>query len=274
MEKFGNIYTNSSSHYNPTFNQRMAMSVADQVALAADNRLGYNLGVKLSSNTPAVLHDMGIVDRPIFIKVHHVADAVKPFNDDLHHHGLTQEQVVDAVNKMGNPLFVFDSDKKDDSICVFLNDFGPSAQGINDSPLLVTLHLDGYEKDENKVDQNVHYVTGLYGKRIGALFQQLGYAIAENRLLYVDKEQLAQVAEQFGRMSQYNHAGLEDIPSKAILHSSHAAEFVKNNKEHADNYYKSGQSRIDDFKRKHDEAVRKQTREQGKIVVQGNIFDR
>lgn len=297
----GNVFANTQRKHAYSYDERLAISTKNQIEMVQNGTFYSWQGVKMANNTPGILTSMGCPDLPVMMSPEKILGCLAPFDDMKHQHGLTADQVLGAMAKVNDAVFIYDSlndmSGKNDTICAFLDDFGPSLNGTLDAPLLLTIHLNGYERDtDGRPEQAVNYVTGLYGKRPDGFFSQLGKALESGKLLYVNTERVCEIAEEMGmryKINSLRNKGLFELPSKQVLKQSLAAENTRNNSQEYNEYYKAGNSAFDRIKRQHNDAIRAQEQaekrirpvnpggnpyqteaEKQKPRVVGNIFDR
>lgn len=135
-------------------------------------------GVRMLDNTPAVLQSVGLDDLPVLIGVKHCVKAQNAFNDELNDHGIPLATLEQVPEYLGKPAFIFDSEKRRDTVVAVLNLYDPM-----DQPLFVCIHCNG-----DQYGEKVNYITGLYGKRKDGVAANYKRAIRDGRLLYVNKE--------------------------------------------------------------------------------------
>ena len=150
------------------------------------------VGVQVRANTPTILCEIGCNNYPMFVGQNHILNAVAEFNELNHTHGLSADLLEQIPEKMGNPIFVFDSLTRPDSICMMLDLYDDMNQ-----PIVVSIHLNGFEKiNGEKVD--VNYITSIYGKHHTGVLALMHRAIDNDKLLYVNKKEYLKVVKKLG----------------------------------------------------------------------------
>ena len=120
----------------------------------------------------------------------HLKDAVAQRDDNKHRHGLSVEQIKTIPEKLINPIMIYDSFSRNDSVVAVINDFDQS-----NNPIIVSIKPDGvgrYEVEE--IESN--FVTSIYSKE--NFKETFNRSISEDKLLYCDKKQTQEMFERWG----------------------------------------------------------------------------
>jgi len=179
----------------------------------------------ISYETPRVLLDLGLEDRPITFGQGHIVKALEPFDEGRHRHGLTVEQVRRIGMRLLDPCAVMRIENEGaPGIAVLLPELGPL-----DRPLYAPIKLDAksilpYQSGA----RDAYHVLSVYGMyelftepdRLRAacagrgglgeervIRSQLDRALMRGDLLYVNSGLLAETAEKAGYAvpSAYEH---------------------------------------------------------------------
>ena len=111
-------------------------------------------------------------------------------DDNKHRHGLSVEQIKTIPEKLINPIMIYDSFSRNDSVVAVINDFDQS-----NNPIIVSIKPDGvgrYEVEE--IESN--FVTSIYSKE--NFKETFNRSISEDKLLYCDKKQTQEMFERWG----------------------------------------------------------------------------
>lgn len=112
-------------------------------------------------DTPQILIDVGCQQLPIFYTQRHLRDALKAkgnIGESIHHHGLTTEQIKNIPIELQNPVMVYDSLSRNDSIVVVT-----SERDKDNSPIIAVLRPNGSAKyNLEVVDSN--FLLSVHGR--------------------------------------------------------------------------------------------------------------
>ena len=150
------------------------------------------VGVQVRSDTPSILCKMNCNNLPMYVGQIHILNALTDFNDGKHTHGLSAELLSQIPEKMENPIFVFDSLTRPDSICMMLDLYDDMNQ-----PIVVSIHLNGFE-NINGEKTDVNYITSISGKHHTGVLALMHRAVDNNKLLYVNKKEYLKVVRKLG----------------------------------------------------------------------------
>ena len=154
------------------------LTYAQAVELANDSSLEFG-DILVAEQTPDYIVNLGCPQLPLAIASRHLVKAMSTFDDHGHNHGISAEVMAEIPEAINHPAFVFDSDKRPDSICLMLDLYDDF-----DQPILIGIHLNGYVEENGEI-RHVNYITSIYGKRRDGACGQYSRALKENRLLYV-----------------------------------------------------------------------------------------
>ncbi len=164
-------------------------SFAEQVDESLSGKLPFYTNLKLG-DTPEILISAGLRQLPMLYTQKHLKDAVAQRDDNKHRHGLSVEQIKTIPEKLINPIMIYDSFSRNDSVVAVINDFDQS-----NNPIIVSIKPDGvgrYEVEE--IESN--FVTSIYSKE--NFKETFNRSISEDKLLYCDKKQTQEMFERWG----------------------------------------------------------------------------
>ncbi|MCC8042587.1 MAG: hypothetical protein LIO69_03620, partial [Oscillospiraceae bacterium] len=160
-------------------------------------------------DTPQILLDVGCKQLPMLYTQRHLELAIMPKNSKMHHHGLTIEQMKSIPEKLIEPVMIFDSISRKDSIIAVLND----VDSDND-PIVVTIQPNGKGTYELHT-QDSNFVTSIYGRENFERFIQ--NTINADSVLFYDKQKSQ---ELFSVLGLQFPKGLNNLDSNTIIHKS------------------------------------------------------
>lgn len=131
-------------------------------------------------DTPAILLDAGCEQLPMLYSQKHLRKAVRPYNDKTHDHGLSVEQIKKLPDLIRDPVMIFDSATRNDSIVLVT-----SETDANRNPIIISIHPNGIGTYE-LAQINSNYVTSVYGKNNFSSF--IDHVLEDQRMLYCDRE--------------------------------------------------------------------------------------
>lgn len=131
-------------------------------------------------DTPSILLDIGCEQLPMLYSQKHLRKAVRPQNNKTHDHGLSVDQIKKLPDLISNPVMIFDSATRNDSIVLVT-----SETDANRNPIIISIHPNGigtYELEQI----NSNYITSVYGKNNFSSFTD--HVLEDHRMIYCDKE--------------------------------------------------------------------------------------
>ena len=163
-------------------------------------------------DTPQILLDVGCEQLPIFYTQHHLNDAIKPkgrTGESIHHHGLDIKQIKSIPHLLQEPVAVYDSLSRDDSIVILTSELDKEK-----CPIIAIIKPDGKAKYELKI-MNSNFLLSIYGHE--NIESQLKRAVADDKLLFIDKEKSQELFRVLGlQLSK----GVNDLDFNTIIHKS------------------------------------------------------
>lgn len=163
---------------------------AEQVDEALSGKIPFYSSLKVC-NTPKILVDIGCKQLPMLYTQKHLRDALhEKSSKNPHWHGLTIEQVKNLPVFLQEPVIVFDSLTRDDSVMMILSETD------NDNlPLVVSVKPNGQGRyNLEQIDSN--FITSIYGK--DNFSRYIENIIKNDKLLFINKEKSQKLFERWG----------------------------------------------------------------------------
>ena len=160
-------------------------------------------------DTPQILLDVGCEHLPMLYTQKHLKDALMPLNGKKHQHGLTEKQIKLLPKLLEEPVMVFDSLSKNNSVIVVT-----SERDTIDNPVIISVKPNGSGRYElEQVDSN--FITSVYGRNnFENLFRRV---VNQDKLLFIDKTKSQDLFERWGE--QYSEL-TNNLDFNIIIHQS------------------------------------------------------
>ena len=186
-------------------------SFAEQVDdVLAGNANRYN-DLKVC-DTPQILLDVGCEQLPMFYTKRHLHDALKPkgnTGESIHYHGLNAEQIKKMPMLLENPVIIYDSLSRNDSIIIVTSELDNEKM-----PIIAAIKPNGKAKyDLELVESN--FVMSFHGRN--NFENQINRAVEQNKVLYYNKEKSQ---ELFSVLGLQLSKGLNILDSNIIIQQS------------------------------------------------------
>lgn len=160
-------------------------------------------------DTPKILLDIGCEQLPMLYTQRHLREALKPKDEHTHAHGLSIEQIKRMPEFLADPVMVFDSFSRNDSIIVVSSELD-----LDNNPIVISVHPDGKGKYElQTVDSN--FITSMYGKDNFENF--LNRMIADDKVLFANEKKSQELFRVLGLQSS---KGVNNLDFNIIIHQS------------------------------------------------------
>ena len=183
-------------------------SFAEQVDASLNGTLPFYTSLKVC-DTPQILLDVGCEQLPMLYTQKHLKNAVKPVDEKNHQHGLEIEQIKKLPNLLSNPVMVFDSPNRNDSIIVVTTEYDKE-----NNPIIASIKPNGsgrYEVEE--ISSN--FITSVYGRNnFPEYFKKI---VQTDNLLFCDKMKSQEMFERWGE--QYSEL-TNTLDFNTIIHQS------------------------------------------------------
>lgn len=163
---------------------------AEQVDEALSGKIPFYSSLKVC-NTPKILVDIGCKQLPMLYTQKHLRDALhEKSSKHPHWHGLTVEKIKNLPVLLQEPVIVFDSLTRDDSVMMVLS------ESDNDNlPLIVSIKPNGQGRyNLEQIDSN--FITSIYGK--DNFSRYIENIIKNDKLLFINKEKSQKLFERWG----------------------------------------------------------------------------
>ena len=183
----------------------LAAEAVDTLSESRNPRNNIRIGT-----TPQILMDLGCEQLPMLYTQQHLRDAIHEKDRNQKHHGLPLEIINRLPLILSNPVIVYDSLSRDDSIVIVT-----SEKDSDGYPIIAAVRPNGsgmYEVSE--IDSN--FLTSVHGRE--NLVNQITKAINDDKVLFADIDksrelftmQGLQLSEGFNRI----------LSSNGIIHQS------------------------------------------------------
>lgn len=132
-------------------------------------------------DTTQILLDVGCQQLPMLYTQKHLREAIHPKSkDNIHWHGLTTEQIKKLPELLENPVMIFDSLSRNDSLVICVLDTDE-----DNLPLIVSIKPNGIGTYElEKVDSN--FITSVYGR--SNFEKHIEQVVHQDKMLYCNKQ--------------------------------------------------------------------------------------
>lgn len=179
-------YADMINNYIVTMEQARYENEVEQVI---DGEFPFYSAVKVC-DTPEILLDAGCEYLPILITQKHILNSISEDEHNHHKHGLSIEQIKKLPEFINEPVIIFDSISRADSIVLVTDDIDK-----NNNPIIVSIRPNGkgrYELEE--LDSN--FITSVYGKDNFVNYIQ---RVAEKgKILFIDKLKSQDMFKRWG----------------------------------------------------------------------------
>ena len=163
-------------------------------------------------DTPQILLDVGCEQLPLFYTKRHLHDALKPkgnTGESIHYHGLNAEQIKKMPMLLENPVIIYDSLSRNDSIIIVTSELDNEKM-----PIIAAIKPNGKAKyDLELVESN--FVMSFHGRN--NFENQINRAVEQNKVLYYNKEKSQ---ELFSVLGLQLSKGLNILDFNIIIHQS------------------------------------------------------
>lgn len=158
----------------------------------------------------SILLDVGCEQLPMFYTKRHLHDALKPkgnTGESIHYHGLNAEQIKKMPMLLENPVIVYDSLSRNDSIIIVTSELDNEKM-----PIIDDIKPNGKAKyDLELVESN--FVMSFHGRN--NFENQINRAVEQDKVLYYNKEKSQ---ELFSVLGLQLSKGLNILDSNVIIH--------------------------------------------------------
>ena len=158
---------------------------------------------------PQILLDIGCQQLPMLYTQKHLRESIKPKNNHTHAHGLTIEQIKELPKLISEPVMVFDSLSRNDSIVIVTSEIDK-----DNCPIIASVRANGKGKYElEQVDSN--FITSVYGRE--NFEKHINKIIESDNMLYCNKQKSQALFSVLGLQSS---KGLNSLDFDIIIHRS------------------------------------------------------
>ncbi len=159
-------------------------------------------------DTPQKLIDVGCEQLPMLFTQKHLRNAVKPKNLK-ETHGLSVDQLKKMPIMLNEPVMIYDSLSRSDSLVVITSEFDSE-----NNPIIISVQPNGSGK-YNLERVNTNFITSIYGRE--NFVKHLEREIKSDNLLYADKQKSQ---ELFSVLGLQFSKGLNNLDFNIIIHQS------------------------------------------------------
>ena len=160
-------------------------------------------------DTPAILLVLGCEQLPMLYTSRHLTESIKEKNGRTHAHGLTINQLKQIPQEIENPVMVFDSLTRSDSIIIVT-----SMIDSDNNPIIISVMPNGVGKYQLK-QVNSNFITSIYGREN---FQtHLERVIEKGNMIFANKQKSQELFSVLGLQSS---KGLNNLDYNIIIHQS------------------------------------------------------
>ena len=161
-------------------------------------------------DTPQILLDVGCEQLPMLYTQKHLKKVVQPKDLEKHTHGLTTEQIKKLPEWLADPVMIYDSLSRQDSLVVVTSEID-----IDNDPIIVSVRPSG-NGNYNLRRVNSNFITSVYGRE--NFDRHLELELQADNILYINKQKSQ---ELFSVLRLQFSQGLNNLDSKEPIR--HAA---------------------------------------------------
>lgn len=173
-------------------------------------------------DTPEILIEAGCEKLPMLYTKKHLLDALKPKGQSKasqHYHDLSVRQIKSIPEHLKDPVMIYDSLSRSDSLVVVT----PEKDKEN-NPISVSIKSGGEGKYDLKIVPS-NFITSIHGRE--NFETQIINAVSQNKLLYWNKQKSQELLGRFGLQLS---ACLNNLDSNTIIRKSNNIVNTKVNK--------------------------------------------
>ena len=164
-------------------------SFAEQVDESLNGTLPFYTSLKVC-DTPKILLDVGCEQLPMLYTQKHLKNAIKPDSGKEHFHGLDVDQVKKLPELLQNPVMVYDSLSRNDSIVVLTSEYDK-----NNNPIIASIKPNGEGRYELETIES-NFITSVHGRE--NFISQMKKAQEQDKILFCDKQKSQEMFERWG----------------------------------------------------------------------------
>lgn len=157
------------------------LSFEEQVDRALTGEAGEISHIEVMSHTPPILRVVGVPNHPILMTTKHLRTVTQESGKErANYHGLEVETVKRLPQLLSDPVMIFDSLTRNDSIVVITN-----TTNKENHPIIGAVQIEGIGRLNKEIIQ-ANILLSVYGKENFISF--IRHSVEEGKLLYFDKE--------------------------------------------------------------------------------------
>lgn len=183
-------------------------SFAEQVDESLNGTLPFYTSLKVC-DTPKILLDVGCEQLPMLYTQKHLKNAIKPDSGKEHFNGLDVDQVKKLPELLQNPVMVYDSLSRNDSIVVLTSEYDK-----NNNPIIASIKPNGEGRYELETIES-NFITSVHGRE--NFISQMKKAQEQDKILFCDKQKSQEMFERWGlQLSELTNT----LDFNVIIHQS------------------------------------------------------
>lgn len=128
----------------------------------------------------SILLDVGCEQLPMLYTQKHLKKVVQPKDLEKHTHGLTTEQIKKLPEWLADPVMIYDSLSRQDSLVVVTSEID-----IDNDPIIVSVRPSG-NGNYNLRRVNSNFITSVYGRE--NFDRHLELELQADNILYINKQ--------------------------------------------------------------------------------------
>lgn len=160
-------------------------------------------------DTPQILLDVGCEQLPMLYTQKHLKKVVQPKDLEKHTHCLTTEQIKKLPEWLADPVMIYDSLSRQDSLVVVTSEID-----IDNEPIIVSVRPSG-NGNYNLRRVSSNFITSVYGRE--NFDRHLELELQADNILYINKQKSQELFSVLGLQSSQ---GLNILDPNVIIHQS------------------------------------------------------
>lgn len=190
--------------------EKKELSFSEQVDLVLAGKYNRFDALKVC-DTPDLLLQSGLKQLPMLYTQRHLREAIQQKDLHNHTHGIKIEQIKSLPELIKNPVMIYDSLSRSDSLLVLTSEID-----VDKMPIVVSIRPNGKGTYElKKVDSN--FITSMYGRE--NFEQHINSVINNGKIIYWNKEKSQAL---FSVLGQRLPKGLNNLDPYKILHQTNS----------------------------------------------------
>lgn len=190
--------------------EKKELSFSEQVDLVLAGKYNRFDALKVC-DTPDLLLQSGLKQLPMLYTQRHLREAIQQKDLHNHTHGIKIEQIKSLPELIKNPVMIYDSLSRSESLLVLTSEID-----VDKMPIVVSIRPNGKGTYElKKVDSN--FITSMYGRE--NFEQHINSVVNNGKIIYWNKEKSQAL---FSVLGQRLPKGLNNLDPYKILHQTNS----------------------------------------------------